>query len=77
MFKPNFGLVVVYRNKGKILPIASVSDSGMIQRAARRAVSEARNRAKEARGIDPALGALHLAEAHKLSEILDPLIGTT
>ncbi len=74
MLKPNFGLVLVFRNEGKILPIVTVSDPGIIRTAARRAVSEAASRARAVRVTDPALSALHTAESHKLREIFNPLI---
>jgi hypothetical protein len=75
MLRPNFGLVLVYRKDQKVLPIAYVSDSRMIKRAAQQALSEARGRAKILGKKDPALAALHAAEAKKLRAVFSPLIG--
>lgn len=58
------------RANARPVRVATVGDRGLVSSAARTALQEALLRAAAIDEVDPALGCIELAEAHKLQEIL-------
>jgi len=65
-----FVIMVGLQNGRRVIPIATVSDPQFVMQAARHAMTEASAQANLIAAIDPALGRLHTAEAHRVHEIL-------
>jgi len=64
-------LVLTYEKaNARPVRLATVGDRNLISTAARAALDEAVLRATAIEEIDPTLGRIELAEAHKLAEIL-------
>jgi hypothetical protein len=69
-------LLIVYENPEgtKALPVAHVSDSGLLISAARHAIDEKRAEANSLRGVDRNLAMIAIEEANRLEKILALLI---
>jgi len=68
-------LAIVYEHRGRPLRLARVRDRRLLSAAASAAVIEAEREAADLARHDAVLGRIQMAEAQKLREVLDPIIG--
>ena len=68
-------LHLVYQdNAGKAVSATQVKDRSLLVQAAKKAISEARDRAKEMRKLNPLIGRFQRQEAERLERLLTTLI---
>jgi hypothetical protein len=70
-----YELAIVYEHAGRPLRLARVRDRHLLSAAASAAVMEAERDAADLGRRDVVLGKVQAAEAAKLREVLEPLIG--
>jgi hypothetical protein len=70
-----YELAVIYQHGGRPLRLARIRDHRLLVAAASAAVAEAEREAVDLARHDAVLGRVQMAEAQKLRQVLEPIIG--